>query len=241
MNAVITAGGRVKPPLSMKIGTTVKALAVVGGTTMLERAIAAARKAGAQRVAVVGGDEVRAACGALIDRFIAEGTTGAENVQRALSVFTGDLLYLTSDLPFLSGSALNEFVTRVPRGTIAMPLADARAYERRFPHAPTHATVIGDERLANGSAFFIPAGAAPKIAAVAQRLFNARKSLFAMATLLGPRVLVKFALHRLSIADIESRAARALGVPALAVRDCAPELCYDIDDLEDYEYACARH
>ena len=205
---------------------------------MLEHAITSARAVGAERIAVVGGDEVRHQCGALVDRVIPEHSSGAENVRRALAAFEGDIIYLSSDLPFINGSALGEFLNRVPPRTIAMPLADAEAYESRFPNAPAHATVIGGERVANGSAFFIPAGAATRITEVSQQFFDARKSLLCMATLLGPQLLFKFALRRLRIADIERRASAALGFPTSAIRDCAPELCYDVDDLRDYEYAC---
>ncbi|MBV8688656.1 MAG: NTP transferase domain-containing protein, partial [Candidatus Eremiobacteraeota bacterium] len=225
---MITAGGRVGPPLCSKIGTTVKALAVIRGTTMLERAIIAAREAGADRVAVVCGDEARAKCAPLIDHVIREKQSGAENVRSALSAFAGDVLYLSSDLPFISAQVLRDFLDRVPRGAIAMPLADAAAYESRFPGAPSHATVVGHERVANGSVFMLPAGAAHKIISVAERFFDARKSLPRMAVLLGPQMLIKYGLKRLRITDIEQRATRVLGLRALAIRDCAPELCYDI-------------
>lgn len=241
MDAVITAGGRVGPPLADLIGTTVKALAAVGGISMLERAIAAARGAGARRVAVIAGEEVAASCGHLIDQLVDESVSGAENVRRALTVF-GDteFLYLTSDLPFVSAPALRDFLDRVRPGAIGMAVADADAYEVRFPRAPAHATVVGGERIANGSAFLIPAGAARVIAVVGQQFFDARKSLVQMARLLGPALLLKFALRRLRIVDVERRAGQVLGFAAHAVRDCAPELCFDVDDLNDYQFACAH-
>jgi len=205
---------------------------------MLERAIDAARQAGAQCVAVVCGEEARAKCGHLIDRVIPEHEDGAENVRSALRAFEGDVVYLSSDLPFINVGALRDFLARVPCGAIGMPLADAAAYESRFPAAPTHATVIGHERIANGSVFMFPAGSATNIIKVAERFFNSRKSLLRMAALLGPQLLVKYAFHKLRIDDIEHRAAAVLDFPARAIRDCAPELCYDIDDVDDYLYAC---
>ena len=35
-------------------------------------------------------------------------------------------------------------------------------------------------------------------------------------------------------------AARTLRVPATGLRDCAPELAFDVDTLDDYRYACAQ-
>lgn len=241
MHAVITAGGRVNEAFAARLGTDVKALARLGEQTFLERAVEAAHSAGAQRVAVVGGTEVQAHIATFVDRCIDEAQSGAQNVHLALTAFgDGPLLYLTSDLPFIDGAALRAFLERVPAGAIGMPLASEAQYARRFPNAPEHVTEIGGERIANGSVFFIPPGAAPTIDTIAQKLFNARKDLFGMARLLGPALLLKFALRRLRIADIEAKAAALLGVPAIAVRDAPPELCFDVDTLEDYEYALAH-
>ena len=237
MHAVITAGGRVTGEFATAIGTPVKALARIGGSSLLERAITAARDAGADNVAVVGGEEVRAS-GAPMDRFIPEAPTGAQNVHLALSAFGDEpIVYLTSDLPFLRGADVRAFLQRTPPACLGLPLASEHEYEARFPHAPEHVTVIGGERIANGSVFAIPAGAARVIDAMAQKLFNARKDLLGMALMLGPALLLKFALKRLTIADIERKAAALLGFSAFAVRDCAPELCFDIDTIEDYRYA----
>lgn len=241
MHAVITAGGRVDGAFADAIGTRVKALATCGGTSMLFKAIAAARSAGAQRIAVVGGDEVREAVAGSVDDIIAEASDGAENVHSALRFFGEEpLLYLSSDMPYIDGCYVLEFLNRAGRDAVAMPLADAAVYEARFPGAADHATVIAHERVANASVFFIPRGGAPLIDDVAQRLFTARKSLPRMAVLLGPALLVKFALKRLTIGDVERRAAQLLGLPVRAVRDCAPELCFDVDTFEDYRYASAR-
>lgn len=238
MHAVITAGGRVEGAFAELIGTRVKALARIGDQTILGKTILAARLAGAERVAVLGGDEVRADAATLADDFIPESPSGSENVHRALRFYDGaPLLYLTSDMPYVSGQLIREFLDRAPDAALAMPLAEATEYETRFPGAPGHATVIGRERIANGSAFFVPGGASHAIDRVAQRLFEARKSLPRMAVLLGPALLLKFASRRLHIADIERKAAALLGFSVLAVRDCAPELCFDVDTLEDYQYA----
>ena len=63
MRAVVTAGGRIEGDFAPSAGTRVKALASVRGVTMLQRMLDALRAAGVNEIAVVGGDEVRAACG----------------------------------------------------------------------------------------------------------------------------------------------------------------------------------
>ncbi|PZR56425.1 MAG: hypothetical protein DLM50_08070 [Candidatus Meridianibacter frigidus] len=241
MHAVITAGGRVSGEFARVIGTDVKALALIGGRTLLDCAIDAARGAGVRSVTVVGGPEVGRACQSKIDRLIGEHSDGVENLRRALLANPqADALFLTSDLPFVTGAYLREFVERSTSGALGMAVCAAQSYESRFPGAPAHATHIGGERIANGSVFTIPAGSGPAVVDIAGRFFAARKSLLRMSFLLGPQLLARFAVGRLRIADLERKAAREIRVAVLAVRDCAPELCFDVDTLDDYQYALAR-
>lgn len=239
--ASIPAGGRVSGAFAQAIGTDVKALARVGARTLLDRAIDAAREAGALGIAVVGGDEVRAACQSRVQRVIPQSADGAANLHAALFAWEDQrTLLLSSDLPFITGGALGAFIDRVANDTLGMPVADADSYRRDFPGSGPHVTTIGPERFANGSVFLFPARSAEVVDDLAQKFFNARKSLLRMAMLIGPRLITKFALGSLQIADLENQASRRLGFPVAAIRNCAPELCYDVDNLAEYRYACSR-
>jgi CTP:molybdopterin cytidylyltransferase MocA len=223
------------------MGTDVKALARVGGRTLLETAVEAARTLAPSRIIVVGGDAVRAACPAAVDEVIDESPRGRDNIRRAIETGAAEaLLLLTSDTPFVDGAALEDFVGRAAGADVALPLADAGAYASAFPGAPPHAVTLGGERVVNGSAVFFKAGVGPRVLATAERLFDARKSLLRMAVLLGPALLARFALRTLRIAHVERRAQTLFGMRARAVRDAAPGLCFDVDTLEDYRYALGR-
>ncbi len=243
MRAVITAGGRIDGAFAAEAGSSVKALAPVRGATMLRRIIEALRGAGASRIAVVGGDEVRAACEADVDRIVTEGPSGSENILRALRAWPDDgdtLLYATSDLPYVSAAAIEAFIAQVPAGVLALPLADAEHYARRFPGAPPFGITLAAERVVNGGVFVVPPGSAERIAGVAARFFDARKRPWQMAGLVSPWVLLRFLLRRVSVGDLETLASRTLSVPALAIRRCAPELAFDCDTAAEYEYARAN-
>ena len=241
MIAAITAGGRVEGEFARALGTTVKALAPIGGSTPLEAAISVARAAGASRVVVIGGDEVRERAGSLADDVIAESADGRENLRRAIGTSADvPFLLLASDMPFLRDDAVRAFVERARETDLALPLASADAYERAYPGAPPHTTRIGRERIANGSLVYFGAGVAPRVLDVSERFFAARKSLVRMAMLLGPALLARFVTRTLTIDHIEARAARLFGIRARAIRDGDPCLCFDIDTIEDYRYACER-
>jgi hypothetical protein len=238
--AVVTAGGTVAGAFAEAIGTDVKALAPLGAGRLIDPVLRAARESGASRLAVVGGAEVLAHCVGRIDDAIAAGATGGANVLLALGAGDDDLLYCTSDLPYCTGRALAAFVERSARFAVTMPLADSSAYELRFPGAPAHLMTLGGERFANGSVFFIRRDAIGPLRDFAVRFFDARKSALAMAALLGPGLLLRYALRRLGIADIERKAQRSLGLPAGAIRGASPELCFDVDTLDEYRYACSH-
>jgi GTP:adenosylcobinamide-phosphate guanylyltransferase len=241
MIAVITAGGRVDGAFAAEIGTGVKALAPVGGRFLIDAAIEAARGAGAQRISIVGGDEIRSHCGARVDEIIAEDVEGRENLRRAMCS-AGDvpLLWMTSDMPFVDAAAIGEFLRGAIGADLALPLTGEAAYLAAYPGAPPHVTGLGGERVANGNVVYFAPGVAQRVVPVAQRMFDARKNLLRMAFLLGPALLCRFVFRSLRIEHIEARAARVLGVRARAVRDASPALCFDIDTLQDYRYAAGR-
>ncbi len=241
MIAVITAGGRVDGSFAQAIGTDVKALAPIAAGTLLDAAIEAARGAGAQRISVVGGDEIRRHCGMRVDEIIGEDREGRENVRRAIcSAAELPLLLMTSDMPFIDAPALAAFGEAAVGADVALPLASEAAYEAAYPAAPPHVTKIGNERVANGNVVYFAPGIGEKVLPMAQRLFDARKNLWRMAVMLGPALLARFVFGRLRIADVEARAATILGVRARAVRNASPSLCFDVDTFEDYRYALER-
>jgi GTP:adenosylcobinamide-phosphate guanylyltransferase len=243
VKAVITAGGRIDGAFAEAAGSRVKALAPVRGRTMIARMIESLRSAGANPIAVVGGDEVRTACGAQIDRFIDESVSGSVNLLRALRAWPDDgepLLYATSDLPYVTPEAVGAFVARVPPGSLAVALVEFSDFRRRFPGAPPFGITLAGERVVNGGVFVLPPGSTEPLAGIAARFFEARKRPWQMASLVSPLVLLRFLLRRLSVADLEALAARVLKIPARAVRGCAPELAFDVDLAAEYAYACAH-
>ena len=240
MKAVVTAGGRIAGAYARESGTNVKALVAVRGVSMLDRILDALRGAGATRIAVVGGEEVRAACRDRVELFVDEAPTGAQNLLLALRAWPDDgqsLIYATSDMPYVTTDAVGEFLARVPDGHVALPLAEIRDFEARFPGAPPCGITLAGECVVNGDVFYVPASCIERVADVAGRLFDARKHPWQMARLIGPRMLVRFLFRRLGIAHLERHAHRVLGAPAIAVRGCRPELAFDADTAADYRYA----
>ena len=242
MRAVITAGGTVDGAFAAAIGTPVKALAPVGARTLLDIALDAVDDAGIEGVVLIGGAEVRAHVAARPKvRVVDASADGRVNVLRALDAWPGErFVYLTSDLPFASAAGLRDFVARSEAYAVTMALAEVDAYAQRFPGAPEHSVALRGERVANGNAFLIAPEAIEPVRALATRLFAARKNLLRLALLLGPSLCLRFTAKRLAIRDLEVDGRRRLGVPVGAIRGCDPGLCYDVDTVDEYAYACAQ-
>jgi CTP:molybdopterin cytidylyltransferase MocA len=241
VRAVITAGGTVESEFAASIGTRTKALAPFGEGTLIDVVVTACRGAGIADVAVVGPPDVQEHLRAANVRAIDAAADGATNVQRALGAWPGErFVYLASDLPFASAEGVADLVRRSGPFALAMAVCDAAAYAARFPGAPPHAVRLRGTSLANGSAFVIGPDALEPLRAVAARFFDARKSLFALARLLGPLMCARYVVGQLGVRDVEAYAGRMLGVPAGAVDHCDPGLCYDVDDLAGYRDACTR-
>jgi hypothetical protein len=241
VRGVITAGGPIDGEYARVAGTTVKALAPVRGMTMLERAVDALRANGVAELGVVGGAEVQRSFADRVERFAADTGDGQGNLLAALDLWPDDgepLLYATSDMPYVDGPSVASFLQRISDDALAMPLAAYGAFCARFPNAPPFGITLNGERVINGGFFYIPAGARRRLRAAATAMFSARKEPWRMATIAGPSLLVRFLVRTLSIEQIERRARKVLGIPAFAIRDCAPELAYDADTLDEYRYAC---
>jgi GTP:adenosylcobinamide-phosphate guanylyltransferase len=240
VKAVITTGGRVDAEYTNAAGTDIKALAPIRGQTMLDRILTSLRGAGVQRIAVVGGAAVRTACEDRVDRYIDEGDSGMENVRRALAAWPEDgepLVYATSDMPYVTADAVRDFITRVPERAVAISLTEYDTFARRFPDAPGFGITLAGERVVNGGCFLLPAGSSAAVVDYATKLFEARKAPWKMVGMVQPMAMLKFALGRLSVADVERVAQRILGFASSGVRNCAPELAYDADTAAEYRYA----
>lgn len=238
---MITAGGIADDAFAGATGTRIKALARVGGLTLLDAAVNAARDAGCDGIAVIGGPEVRAQLAGRDVRVIDADTDGGRNVLLALEAWPGErFVYLSSDLPFITAAGVRDLIARSDGLALAMALADAETYVERFPEAPPHTVALRGDRIANGSAFVFGPEAVAPAREFAVRAFAARKNLLSLARLLGPALVLRFVTRRLRIAHVEAFARRTLGVPAGAVRDADPGLCFDVDTLDDYRYACSR-
>ena len=252
-DAILPAGGR-SPELTRAVGAAheIKALLQAGDKTLLECAINAAREAGAQRVVVVGSDQLKPFC-THADALLPEGSSGVDNVFKALDWLgpapAGEtnhrVLILSTDLPFVSGEALKTFCnTCPPEADICVPLVERQTYDKTFPNSPGTWNTLqrngAQGEWSTGSAFLISTEALRRNRNLMESAFQARKNPFAMVKLLGFPFILKFLRRQLSIEDILGRAEQVLDCKGAAF-EAPPELAFDIDTPEEWHYAQQFH
>lgn len=247
-DAIILAGGRIDGEYAQAAGTTVKALVRIGSSTILHRVLeAVSGSARVDRVAVVGPRETNTDLTSS-QTWTSEHRSALENVLAGLDALkiggasTSDrVLICASDTPMLTASAIDELLTSAhSEADLAIPVVSADTYLSAYPHSPATFIRLRGGRYTVGSQIVARKQAMLRNSALFERMFRRRKSQLAMAALVGPVAILEFLAGRLTIADIEARASSITGCAARCVMNSAPELAFDVDELDEWRDACAR-
>ena len=245
-DAIIPAGGTIDAEFAAKVGTDSKALIEIAGKTVLERTLEALKDSGVvNRTVVIGGEKVRNSPGGkLATMTIEEGSSGPENIFRGLDALCkGDspptkVLIVTSDLPFLTPELINQFVESCPKDKdFCVPLVNQKAFNARFPGTDATFVALKDDVWTTGCIYVVDVEGLKKARPSIEQVFERRKSKFGMARLLGAGFVLKWLRKQLTLADVEKKIESLLKCSGKAVVNSAPEFTFDIDYLEDYEYA----
>jgi len=245
-DAILPAGGTIDPAFAAKVDTSNKALIRFGENTILQQTIESLRASGrVGRIVVIGTPEVlasEAVKGA--DHTLEAGGSGPENILKGLKFLVGQpnapekVMIVTTDMPFLSPQVVSSFIDLCPKDKhICVPLVTKADYQARFPDSTSTFVPLQDNVWTVGGAYVMDSQAFQTSLPHIEKVFANRKSKLGMAKLLGPLFLYKFLRKKLTVADIEGKIQGMLGCTGCAVLNSPPELAYDIDYLDDYEYA----
>lgn len=251
--AVLTAGGRVSKAQFPSDGLTeistatslqnepyvIKCLLRIGKRSLLEIALDAIRRVpGVEKVVVVGSRSLQQWLREQ-EVLVPERQEAHENFMAGLeaAVSYPRVLYITTDLPFVTAEAICHFVDSCPtEAQLCYAIARREVFDARFPNSPSTYTRLRDGEFAAGCAALVEPRPLLERAEWIRRAAQRRKSLWRLALLVGARVMWKYATRQLTVADVEHRVEELLKMRCRAV-ECLPELACDIDTGADYLYA----
>lgn len=242
LDAVVTAGGRLSPVAAARFGSDVKALVRINGKPMIATVVDALRATpGIGRIVVVGPSAARSAASG-VDQWIDEFPTGEENLIAAVGAAKTERIVMSaSDLPFVTPASYAGLIENTGADVDAgYPVFGRDEFLRAYPRGRKHFAKLADGEWTGASAFVLNRTPLARDDRMIRRAFGARKSLFALASLLGPALLVKFLCKTLTIADVERRAESLLQAKVRAVRGADPALAMDCDNPADFAYAHAE-
>ncbi|HME81951.1 MAG TPA: NTP transferase domain-containing protein [Candidatus Eremiobacteraceae bacterium] len=242
ISAVIAAAGRLEPAQAREYATDIKALACIGGKTLLATLVDALRGVPEiGRISVVGPRAVREG-GLAVDEWSDERASGEENVIAALrSAGGGRCLACAADLPFVTAGAIAALLRLVPPDVrCAYPIFTRSEFLGAFPGARSSFATLADGEWTGGSILVLDAPLMLRNEALIRRGFAARKNLLTLAALLGPALALRYATRRLTVDDVQARLSALIGGNVMAVRGADPALAMDCDEAADFEYARKR-
>jgi len=239
--AVVLAGGNADPRLAP--GLPSKAFLTIGGRPLVVNVVDALRGSPSVARIIVAGP--RALEGIFQGEIQVIATDGPqwENILAALTlVRSADLvLAIASDLPLVQSTTIEALVGECSGGAaFYYPFVSRAAIETRFPGARKTYIKLQEGAFCGGCAAVFDPKMAERFRQFAQRWNPVRMRPWRLWTsILGPRMLLRLAVGRLSLSQAETHLRRVTGIRGRAVILDAPDLALDVDDEPDLAFARA--
>lgn len=237
ITAVVLAGGRSKPDLLAVTGVPNRAFLRIEGESILTRVVRALQGSGWVGKIYVVGVTPPEGC-----HFLPDKGDFVENVLQATSVAPDEqyLLYATADTPFLTPQAVADFVNRALQSGADMcyPIIPLELCAQQFPNMPRTALSLREGAFTGGNLLLVRAGVVRRQADLLRRAFTARKSIWALARILGVIIILRVVLAKLfsprllSISHIKHRVQQLMNATAQEIVTEYAEIGVDIDKVE---------
>lgn len=136
----------------------------------------------------------------------------------------------TSDDPLAAGPMFDGFIDRAGSAQVTGGVIRRETLEAHYPDYPNTYWHLADGDFTGADfAVFDPRIAGPDAAGKLSRFAAARKSTLRMAWLVGPGLLIRYLLHRLTVPEAAWRLGRSTGLAIDLLEVPWPELGLDVD------------
>ncbi|MBI1333599.1 MAG: hypothetical protein JST12_10170 [Armatimonadetes bacterium] len=242
---MLPSGGKIDDHFARVALTPYKSLIKVQdymvGFKVLEAIIDSGRL---NKIVLVAPKEVQDAFGIRIPNKLNDSGDLTKNITMAVRELknSGDcssrVVILTTDLPYVEGKNIQAFLDACrDDADICVPLISKEEYIDRFPSASGTFAKLRDGEWTLGCIYLIKPDVFLKIIPEVEKVVANRKKIFSMAKLFGFGFLWKVLTRSVTTDDIVRKVETILGCRVGVVRGGPAEFAYDIDDINDYEYA----
>ncbi|MBI3912500.1 MAG: NTP transferase domain-containing protein [Armatimonadetes bacterium] len=232
--AIMLAGGRASPELARAGHSDYRALAAIHGQSMGSYVLRALRATpGIGEVVVVGPQ----ACAILdADRFVASDAGIVANTLAAFAACDFPVaLVVTADIPLVTPAAFTDYLGAAitSQAAFCYSAIPRAVYERQLPRMKRTWVHLADGVYTGGNVVLIRQDALAAARRVLTLAVESRKQPWKLISLLGWRAIWRWYRCRLTLREIEMRAARLLDAPAAIVVAQHAALGADVDKPED--------
>ncbi len=164
------------------------------------------------------------------------------NVRKGLAAASTEcVLVCASDIPLVTSDIAGDLLDRCLESgaDFCYPVSSKSDCDRRFPGVKRTYVTLRDGTYTGGNLFFVRKSAVERAWPMAEKMISYRKSPVKMVGVLGPWLLIKFALKKASVADFERKVAGLLNLKPKAILNASPEIGVDVDKPSDLEL-CRR-
>lgn len=243
MDAIVLAGGPHDELAAHTPGAPNKAFVEINGATLVERTLRALRdSASVGRIVVVAPPRAHGSAAlALADEVRPDGVRIRDSLRSGLAGTDpdADVLISASDLPVLTPQSIDDYVARAKRADADLTYGclEKSIHMAAFPEAPHTWAHLRDGDYCGTGFITMKPRVWPALERVIERLGEARKNPLKLASLFGWRILWRYALKRLTIAQAEARASYVIGAPVRAIVSPYAEIGINVDRLGDIALA----
>lgn len=237
-NALVLAGSRGgADPLAAYAGVTDKALIEIAGQTMLARVVAALRAAGAERIAVSASSrDVADHAAALGTEPLAAAAGPSESAREGLFHLGAPLVVTTADHALLEPEWISQFLADAPdNADVAALLARRETVEAAVPHTTRTYLRFADGDWSGCNLFLLASPHASAAIELWRAVEADRKRPWRIVRRLGPGLLFRYLLHRLTLAEAVAHLGNTAGVTVAIVSAIDGRAAIDVDKPGDLD------
>lgn len=149
------------------------------------------------------------------------------------------VIFVTSDLPFISNRAIEDFVSRCNDNSVSVyyPIIKKDDIELKYKGTKRTYIKLKEGEFTGGNIFLVKPNMIINNLARIESVYSKRKSPLKLVRILGIFFLIKLLFGRLSLAELEYKCSEILGVNCRTVITPFAEIGVDVDKAIDLEFA----